>query len=240
VTSPAVWHEVECGGYSADLPVWEGLADASTGPVLELGCGGGRVALHLARRGHEVWGVDADATLLEALEVQALRHRVVIRAACADVRSLELAREFELILAPMQLIQMLGGAAPRHAMMERAAVHLERGGRLAVALVERPGTSLDGTAAGLPDIREHDGWVYSSLPTMVPAGDGGVEIRRIRQAVAPDGALTEEDHVDRLDALDADALEAEAGAAGLRPTGRVDVPPTEGYLGSTVVILGRA
>jgi hypothetical protein len=198
------------------------------------------VALHLARRGHELWAVDADRALLEELETQASRERLAIRAACADVRSLTLGRHFELIIAPMQLIQMLGGAAPRRAVVERAAAHLTRGGRLAMAVVEDPAASLDRAAAGLPDVRERDGWVYSSLPTMVPTRGGGVEIRRLRQAVAPDGELSEEDHVDRLDPLDADALVLEAADAGLRPTGQVEIPATEGYLGATIVVLGRA
>jgi SAM-dependent methyltransferase len=240
MSSAAVWHDVECGGYAADLPAWEELADSAHDPLLELGCGTGRVALHLARGGHEVWAVDADPALLEALESSASRERLAIHGACADVRSLALGREFELIIAPMQLIQMVGGSAPRRAVMARAAAHLTSDGRFALAVVEQPGSSLDRSAAGLPDVRERDGWVYSSLPTMAPTAGGGVEIRRLRQAVGPDGSLSEEDHVDRLDALDADLLEGDAADAGLCPRGRVEVPATEGYLGATVVILGRA
>ncbi len=240
MSSAAVWHEVECGGYAADLPAWERLADGAEGPLLELGCGTGRVALHLARAGHELWAVDADPALLEALEAQASRERLPISVACADVRSLQLEREFELIIAPMQLIQMLGGAAARRALISRAVAHLTDGGRLAMAVVEDPSSSLDGAAAGVPDVRERDGWVYSSLPTMVPTEDGGVVIRRLRQTVAPNGALSEEDHVDRLDGLDAETLEEEAIRAGLRTANRVEVPPTEGYLGATVVIGRRA
>ena len=91
----------------------------------------------------------------------------------------------------------------------------------------------------MPDVRERDGWVYSSLPVAVQTSAGDLEIRRLRQAVAPDGSLSEEGHVDRLDALDADTLEREAEAAGLRPAGRIGVPEADGYLGSTVVILER-
>jgi SAM-dependent methyltransferase len=240
MSDAAIWHEVECGGYDADLVAWERLADSAEGPLLELGCGTGRVALHLARKGHELWAVDADPALLRALEARASRERLPIQLACADVRSLELDRGFELIIAPMQLIQMLGGTRARRAAMERAASHLTEAGRLAMAVVEHPSSSLERSAAGLPDVREREGWVYSSLPTMAPMDDGGVEIRRLRQAVAPDGALSEEDHVDRLDGLDAEALEMEAIAAGLRAAGRVEVPPTEGYLGAIVVILERS
>jgi tRNA G46 methylase TrmB len=51
VSAEAIWHDVECGSYQADLPLWEELAQRAQGAVLELGCGTGRVALHLARRG---------------------------------------------------------------------------------------------------------------------------------------------------------------------------------------------
>jgi SAM-dependent methyltransferase len=237
VSSAAVWHEVECGGYTADLAAWEGLADPVDGPVLELGCGTGRVALHLARRGCEVWAVDADPSLLEALAARAAAERLSVHAACADVRALQLDRDFDLIIAPMQLLQMLGGRAGRGAALERAAAHLGPAGRVAAAIIESAAASLDGPAAALPDVRERDGWVHSSLPVAVGTTAGGVEIRRLRQSVSPDGSLSEEEHTDRLDALDANALEVEAASAGLRPAGRLEVAPADGYLGSVVVIL---
>ena len=34
IGSEAVWHEVECGAYAADLALWEGLAAEAAGPVL--------------------------------------------------------------------------------------------------------------------------------------------------------------------------------------------------------------
>jgi SAM-dependent methyltransferase len=240
VSQAAIWQEVEHGGYAADLSVWEGLAAAAAGRVMELGCGAGRVALHLAGRvDSEVWGVDADASLLAALRARAGPQGLSVRTICADVRALELDCAFELILAPMQLLQMLGSPASRRAALERAARHLAPGGRLAAAIVPPPSALLDGPGASIPDVRELDGWVYSSLPVARLTAGGDLEIRRHRQAVSPDGALSEEEHIDRLDGLDVDALEAEAAAAGLNPAGCLEVPPTDGYLGSTVVIMER-
>ncbi len=236
----AIWHEVECGGYSADLDAWERLAAGVDGPLLELGSGTGRVALHLARRGHEVWAVDADPDLLAALGARAAQDGLRVHAVRADVRTLALGRRFDLILAPMQLIQMLDGEASRGAALGRAAHHLAAAGRLAVAIVERAAAGIERGGAALPDVRERDGFIYSSLPTIAPAAGGDLEIRRLRQAVSPDGSLTEEEHLDRLLALDAEQLEAEAGPLGLRPAGRIAVAPADGYLGATIVVLGRA
>jgi len=237
VTSAAIWHELECGGYAADLPVWEGLASGGHGGVLELGCGSGRVALHLARRGHEVWAVDAEPTLVGALGSAAAAERLEVQPVCADVRALSLGRDFGLIVAPMQLLQMLGGTGERRAALERSAAHLAPGGRLAASVVERPGGALEGPAVALPDVRERDGWIYSSQPVAVADREDVLEIRRLRQAVSPAGELSESEHVDRLAGLDAAALEAEAAQMGLRAVCRLDVPPADGYLGSVVVVM---
>ena len=239
MSSAAIWHEVECGGYAADFTAWERLAGSIDGPLLELGCGTGRVTLRLAERGHQVWAVDADADLLEALQERAATQGLSVRTIRADARTLELGREFELILAPMQLLQALGSAAARHAALERAASHLGPGGRLAAAIVEPPPATPDGPAAALPDIRELDGWVYSSLPAVHVSAGGQLEIQRRRQAVSPGGSLSEEECTERLDALDAGGLEAEAATVGLRPAARLEVPPADDYFGSTVVVLER-
>ena len=66
----AIWHDVECGSYTADLELWEELSGEGAA-VLDLGCGTGRVALHLARRGRRVTGLDRDPQLLAALELRA-------------------------------------------------------------------------------------------------------------------------------------------------------------------------
>ena len=69
--SPAIWHDVECASYEADLPLWRDLAKAAGGPVLDIGSGTGRVALDLAGRGHDVAAVDADSALIGALAERA-------------------------------------------------------------------------------------------------------------------------------------------------------------------------
>ena len=53
-----LWHDIECGSYDLDLPLWRELADREGSPVLDVGAGTGRVALDLARRGHEVVALD--------------------------------------------------------------------------------------------------------------------------------------------------------------------------------------
>jgi len=99
---------VECGAYEADLPLWEELAEATDGPALELGCGTGRVALHLARRGHKVVGIDRDADLIAELRERAAAEGADDwRRGRPMLRDSHSTRNFGLIVAPMQLIQLL-------------------------------------------------------------------------------------------------------------------------------------
>jgi SAM-dependent methyltransferase len=233
-----IWHEVECGGYEADLGLWEELASEADEPLLELGCGTGRVSLYLARRGHLVAGVDSDAALVAAFSQRA--DELPATALVADARGFELDRAFGLVLAPMQLVQLLGNEAERIACLSCAASHLLPGGVVAVAIVEDLPAPVDAPAP-LPDVREADGWVHSSLPLETVVGAGEIVVRRLRQTVAPSGLLTDEVSEVRLQALSAAELEAEAERAGLRPLGRRAIPPTEAHVGSTAVLLeGRA
>ncbi len=48
-----------------DVGFWQAMADAGDGPVLEIGCGTGRVMLALARAGHDVTGLDLSTPMIE-------------------------------------------------------------------------------------------------------------------------------------------------------------------------------
>jgi SAM-dependent methyltransferase len=231
-----IWHDVECGAYVADLPLWEALADETGGPVLDLGCGTGRVALHLARRGHRVLGLDADAALLVALSDRA--GELPVEAEPGDARDFRLEVEFGLVLAPMQLVQLFEGAEERLRCLRCVASHLRPDGLAAVAIVEEMPPA-GAAPPPLPDAREVDGWIYSSLPVDAVADSEAIRVRRLRQTVSPAGELSEETDEVRLQVLAAAELEAEAELAGLRAAGRHEIPPTNDHVGSTVVLLAR-
>jgi SAM-dependent methyltransferase len=233
----AIWHDLECGRYTEDLPVWHGLAERSGGPVLDVGAGTGRTALELARAGYSVTAIDLDDELLEQLRERA--QGLDVTTVVADARSFWLGERFGLCIMPMQTIQLLGGAQQRAGFLECAREHLESWGALALALTDELELFdvSDGAVGPLPDVQELDGAVYSSQPIAVRADGDGFVLERRRETVTTDGQLTTERDLIRLDRLDADTLEHEAVAAGLRPAGRVPVPPTPDYVGSTVVVL---
>jgi SAM-dependent methyltransferase len=234
--SAVIWHDAENGAYSGDLSLWEELAAAADGPILDIGCGTGRVALHLARRGHPTIGLDVDAELIAALAERA--EGLPLRAVVGDARRFELEDEVALALAPMQLAQLLADSAERVQCLERIALQLRPGGRIALSIVERLPAAAEGPPP-LPDVREVDGWVYSSLP--LDAVDIGEEIviQRLRQTVSPAGELSEEENEIRIRTLSAVELEQEGVDCGLVPLARREIPPTDLHVGSTVVVLEK-
>ena len=256
--STVLWHDLECGTYAADLPLWRELAASTTrpsGPILDVGAGTGRVALELARAGHEVVALDRDEVLLGALRERAARHGLGVETVTGDARAFALDRGFALVLAPMQTVQLLGGPEGVEGFVRCAAAHLRPGGLLAAALAEavpftervpEPSRGCDGGPRGgsvalelpPPDMLETGGWLYASQPVAVrPDPQGGAWLERRREAVAPDGARTVE--LDRilLDAVSPAALRAAGRRAGLRPLPGHAVGATEHHVGSDVVVL---
>jgi SAM-dependent methyltransferase len=232
----AVWHDLECGPYAEDLPLWRSLADDQGDPVLDVGAGTGRVTLDLARAGHSVTALDQDEELLRELARRA--DGLDVATVLADARDFDLGRRFALCLVPMQTIQLLRGPAGRRRFLRCARRHLLDDALLAIAISEdlEVYELLDGVPGPYPDICERDGIVYSSQPTAVRLEGDGFVLERRREIVTPQGERTVEDDSIRLDRLSAAELEREARTAGLSPAGRTEVAETEDYTGSTVVM----
>jgi SAM-dependent methyltransferase len=232
-----IWHDLECGSYTADLALWRALAEEQGDPVLDVGAGTGRVALDLARRGHRVTALDRDPLLLAELKRRA--DGLEITAIRADARQFELGTRFALIIVPMQTIQLLGGGAGRRRFLACARRHLKPGGLLAAAITDELELFApdDGRPMPLPDIRELDGVVYSSQPTAVREELDGFVLERLREMISPEGRRIAEADVIRIDRLRPEELEQEAHAAGLAVLDRGTVPPTRDHVGSLVVML---
>lgn len=236
------FHDAECGGYAADLPLWRALADRGPeGVIFDLGAGTGRTALELASDGHPVVAVERDRSLAHELAVRAEARGLAtrLRIECADAARLPTAgTRASLVIAPMQFAQLLDRAALAAVLRWSASV-LQGDGLLAVSILDEREQLGSGTAEPLPDVREADGWIYSSLPLAVDVGPNRIEIVRLRQTVSPDGELSERRHVEVLHPLSRAALAELAIEAGLHELGVEQVPATADHVGSVVLVFGH-
>ncbi len=229
------WHDLECGAYRADLALWLSLARGQGGPVLDVGAGTGRVALALAAAGVEVFALDRDPVLLEALLERAGSRPV--RTVCADARDFSLEDRFPLVLAPMQTIQLLGGEAGRAAFLRCATRHLLPGGLVAAAIADELESFSGDAALPDPDVLEREGWTWISQPTAVRVEGDRALIQRTRERIAPDGQRDRALDRVKLDRLTVVQLTAEAERAGLCPLPTRRIHATDEHVGSAVAML---
>jgi 2-polyprenyl-3-methyl-5-hydroxy-6-metoxy-1,4-benzoquinol methylase len=101
------------------------VASLDPAAVLDAGCGMGRVAIELARRGIDVVGVDLDADLL----AYARRRAPELAWVHADLATLALGREFDVVAMPGN-VMLFCRTADRPAIVARCAAHLAPGGAL--------------------------------------------------------------------------------------------------------------
>jgi SAM-dependent methyltransferase len=236
----AIWHDIECGGYRADLGLWRRMAAEARGPVLDVGAGTGRVALDLAAHGHDVVALDIDARLLDVLAERAVAQGLRIATVAGDATAFELARrDFALIVVPMQTIQLLSGMEARARFLGAARRHLRPGGRLAIALAQdiAPFCPAEGDLLPEPDIGECGGRLHVSQPVAVRRTPHGMTLERRRETTASDGARSEDMDLITLVALDATGLAAEGVAAGFDVEPAQVIPETDRHVGSRVVVL---
>ena len=132
----APFYDLDLEGYDEDVAFYRLLAEqASDGGVLELGCGTGRVARALAGDGYEVVGVDISEPMLEIARASA--GAAAPTWLQADLRTLDLEREFPLVLVPLGGLQHMAELNDLVAALASIRRHLAPEG-LAAVDVEAP------------------------------------------------------------------------------------------------------
>ncbi|MCJ7533336.1 MAG: class I SAM-dependent methyltransferase [Anaerolineales bacterium] len=156
--------------YLDDIPFWLKLAERYGSPILELGCGTGRVLLPLTKAGYRLYGVDNDPDMLMFLHsqipaglepaptiIQADMTRLVDRLS-------EIAG-FALVISPCNTLSLLS-PAERKATLASAYCLLRPGGCLALSL-PNPEELVRLPQASPPEIEEVFPHPVSGLPVQV-------------------------------------------------------------------------
>lgn len=137
---------------------WERLAASGVDPhgevalveaygprsVLDAGCGTGRVAIELARRGVDVVGVDAEPDMIATARAKAPE----LTWHVADLARLDLAERFDVVVLAGNVVPYVAPGS-RAAAVAACTRHLVPGGRLIAGFALRP---------GWPGLADYDGW----------------------------------------------------------------------------------
>ena len=123
-----------------DVEFYRAMAARTGGPILDVGCGTGRIASVLASDGFEVVGLDLSEPMLRV----ARRRRASLAAevaarmtfVCADMTGFELDRTFALLLVPARAFQFLLTVEAQRSALASMRRHLAPGGELVLDLFD--------------------------------------------------------------------------------------------------------
>lgn len=162
-------------GIAYDVQRYRELAKQSSGAVLELCCGTGRVGIPLARDEHCVAAVDIAAPMLSqfAAHLQRESSEVVqrVKLVHADVTTLVLGPQFELILCPFNSLLLIPDAEAQLAVLRVVHEHLVPGGRFVLDVVNPLALKIDGDPVPTPFFTRrnpHSGNTYTRFAMVSP------------------------------------------------------------------------
>ncbi len=151
-----------------DIPYYQRLVRAATGPVLELGAGTGRLTLPLARVGATVCAVERDpamaAQLRRRLDDESEQVRARVEVIEAEMCSLRLPTRFMLVIVPANTWLLFPTAAERAQVLAVIHAHLHPQGRAVLDIFN-----------ATPDERVLDRWIEDGHAAL----DAGTNVSRL-------------------------------------------------------------
>jgi len=117
-------YDVEDEGYDEDRPLTEQWARSLGGPLLDLACGTGTMAIHLAKFGYQVTGLDIVPEMIAWASQKAAADSVSIEWALADARTFQLQKQFPFIYTLGNAFQHFLTRADQDALLARVREHL--------------------------------------------------------------------------------------------------------------------
>jgi SAM-dependent methyltransferase len=134
----AKYYDIWTEGFTEDISFYEQLADTTGSPVLECMCGTGRILIPLARKGHEVTGVDKSAAMLDCLTAKLglldddVQGKIDIIH--GDVRDFKTKGRFKLVIVPFNSFLHLLEAEDQEAALKNFWKHLTKDGLLSLSI----------------------------------------------------------------------------------------------------------
>ncbi len=191
----APFYDADFGEIEEDIPLYVNFAHRTGDPILELGCGTGRVLLPLARAGYRVVGVDIAPAMLARAREKARRAGVAHRVHLVhgDARALPFAGVFPLVIYAANSFMHHTRQEEQRRVLARVRDHLRPGGLLILDLFNpdvRVLAEQDGRVEFVRSWEEGTGAVVSKYQAVrsFPARQL-LEVTYIYERVFPDGRV---------------------------------------------------
>jgi ubiquinone/menaquinone biosynthesis C-methylase UbiE len=130
----ARYYDLDSAGTPGDLGFYVEEANKSGSPVLELGCGTGRILIPTAQAGIDIIGVDASSAMLDVARAKIGKldpsTQARIELVEGDMRTFSLERKFRLVTIPYRAFLHVLTPEDQRATLERIRRRLTDDGRL--------------------------------------------------------------------------------------------------------------
>lgn len=194
----------------------------TSGEILELACGGGRLTLPLLSLGRAVTALDLSERMLEILTARAAElppsRTARLTTARADMADYRIERSFGTVVLAATSIGLLDDDARLRA-LRCARRHLAPGGRLLITAPEGPGRAAGSATTSVTRSTAGE----TVILTDEVAADGLTRSVAALAARREDGRLTARVFVSEVRTVSGRMLRAEAAAVGLVSTGAYPV-----------------
>jgi SAM-dependent methyltransferase len=132
--SIAPFYDLFYEGRNDDLQMYRDFALGANDPILELGCGTGRVLVPLAREGHQITGLELSAIMLAEAQAKIDAEHVSDRATLVqgDMREFDIPARFGLALIPINTFMHCYDTQQQLSCLRCTRRHLQSGGQLVV------------------------------------------------------------------------------------------------------------
>lgn len=189
----AVFYDAVYAVRTHDIAFYVAMAHEGKGPILEVGCGTGRIALPLAETGHEIHGLDASPSMLQILRGKlSERPELKLHLHEGDMRDFDLGKKFAQIFIPFRAFLHNDTIDDQLAVLRCLHRHLLRDGRL-ILDVFAPSYRLmsnDKAQVSLPAHHLPDGRIITVMDyATYTHKDQRLDVERHLDTVYPDGTL---------------------------------------------------
>jgi len=131
------WYNLEHGNVTDDIDLYRNFAEGAGSPILEIGCGSGRILLPLAQAGYDMTGIDTSSAMLAACQQHAATAKISVTLLQQSMTELALPRhDYRMAFIALGTFQHLATVTDRRETLQRLRQHVIAGATLILDITQ--------------------------------------------------------------------------------------------------------